>query len=73
MEKEISKAYQKGDFTVIWKPKKCIHSGECVRRLPKVYKPKEKRWVQTEHATQEQLIDQINHCPSGALSYRLKE
>lgn len=73
MEKEIIKEYHTDDLTVIWKPKTCIHAGECVKRLPKVYKPKEKRWVQPEHATKEELINQINHCPSKALTYRLKE
>lgn len=73
MEKEIIRTYQKDDLTIIWKPKICIHAGECVKRLSQVYKPKEKRWIQPEHATKEELIDQINHCPSGALSYRLNQ
>ena len=73
MEKEIIKEYKTDELTILWKPKTCIHAGECVRRLPKVYKPKEKRWVQPENASTQELTDQINHCPSGALSYRLNE
>lgn len=73
MKKEIVKEYEKDELVIIWKPKMCIHAGECVKRLPEVYKPKEKRWVQPENATKEALIDQINHCPSGALSYRIKQ
>ncbi len=39
MEKEIVKEYAKGDLTILWKPKKCIHAATCVKTLPKVYDP----------------------------------
>ena len=64
------KEYPKGDFTVIWKPEKCIHAGECVKRLPQVYNPKAKPWISPENASVEELKKQIDACPSGALSYR---
>lgn len=70
-ENEIIKEYSNGDLTIIWKPKTCIHSAECVKRLPEVYKPNEKPWIQIENATTDQLKAQIDTCPSGALSYRL--
>jgi hypothetical protein len=41
--------------------------------LPEVYKPKERPWVNPYNATTEQLIDQVNHCPSGALTVKLNE
>lgn len=65
------KEYPNGEITVIWKPELCIHSGNCVHMLPKVYNPKERPWVKPENATKEQLITQIDCCPSGALSYRI--
>jgi len=67
---EKVKAYPKGDFTVIWKPKKCIHAGECVKRLPQVYNPKARPWITPENASIEALKTQIDACPSGALSYK---
>lgn len=67
--RDIVKEYKKGDFTIVWKPAKCIHSEVCVKRLPEVYRPKEKPWIQPEHAGVEALKAQINDCPSGALSY----
>jgi uncharacterized Fe-S cluster protein YjdI len=70
-EKEIVKEYSNGDLTVIWKPKKCIHSGICVKTLPDVYDPKGRPWIKPENASRESLISQIDTCPSGALSYRL--
>lgn len=67
---EISKEYSKDNLTVIWKPKKCIHSGVCVKMLPNVYDPKAKPWISPENASAEALKGQIHNCPSGALSYR---
>lgn len=66
------KEYHNGDMTIVWEPEKCIHAAECVKRLPKVYNPREKPWMKPENASVEDLKDQIDHCPSGALSYYLK-
>ena len=73
MEREIVKKYSNGELTVVWKPKKCIHAGECVKALPQVYNPKEKPWIKAENATTEELKAQINKCPSGALSYLMND
>ena len=67
-KREIVKKYSNNDITVLWKHAKCIHAGECVKRLPKVYKPSEKPWITVENASTEELRNQINACPSGALS-----
>lgn len=67
--KEIVKKYSNDDITILWKPKTCIHAAECVKRLPKVYKPREKPWLIIENATTYELKEQINACPSGALTY----
>ncbi|AKA35259.1 MAG: hypothetical protein CMH48_01785 [Muricauda sp.] len=72
MEKEIVKEYSNGELTVIWKPKKCIHSEICVKTLPEVYRPNEKPWIKPGNATIDQLKDQISKCPSGALTYSIK-
>ena len=73
MEREIVKEYTNADFTVIWKPKKCIHSGICVKTLPKVYDPNGKPWIKPENASIAELKSQISKCPSGALTYRMKD
>ena len=62
--------YSNGELTIIWQPDLCQHSGICVKTLPQVYNPKERPWVKIENATTDELIAQINKCPSGALSYR---
>ena len=57
-----------GKLTVIWQPKKCIHSEICVKMLPQVYNPKERPWAKPENATPEEIRKQVSKCPSGALS-----
>ena len=37
MSKKIH--YSNNDITIVWNPEICIHAAECVKRLPKVYKP----------------------------------
>lgn len=71
MDKKIE--YTNGEITIIWQPNICQHTGICVRTLPQVYRPQERPWIKIENATTEQLIDQINKCPSGALSYRMNK
>lgn len=69
MENEKIIKYKNEDITILWKPALCIHSGECVKALPKVYNPKERPWVKIENATTPELKSQISKCPSKALSY----
>ena len=69
MEKKIE--YSTNEITVIWKPNLCMHSGICAKTLPKVYNPSVRKWIKPENATTEELIAQINKCPSKALSYRI--
>lgn len=69
---ETTKEYSNGEITVLWKPKKCIHAGECVKRLPEVYNPDKRPWISVENASTEELRNQIEACPSGALTYRME-
>jgi putative redox protein len=66
-EKQIR--YTNGEVTVVWKPEFCKHSGRCVTQLPKVFNLNQKPWVNMEGATTEQIMEQVNKCPTGALSY----
>lgn len=66
----ITKEYSNGEVTIVWKPDNCIHSGNCVRLLPKVYRPKERPWIRPEFADGQTLINQVAQCPSGALSIK---
>lgn len=66
---EIVKHYSNGEITIVWKPALCIHAGVCWRMLPEVYRPAERPWIRIENATTEQLKEQIDKCPSRALTY----
>jgi uncharacterized Fe-S cluster protein YjdI len=68
-DRDIKKNYSNGELTIVWQPKKCIHSGICVKTLPMVYHPNEKPWIKIENAATEELKSQVDKCPSGALSY----
>lgn len=70
---DITKKYSNGEVTIIWKPADCIHSGNCFRGLHEVFDPRKKPWITPQHATTEQIINQVKKCPSGALSYFLNE
>lgn len=72
-EREIVKKYEKGELTILWKPKICIHAAICVQMLPDVYNPNEKPWINAENASMEALKSQISKCPSGALTYEMKD
>ena len=69
----MTKEYKTDDLTIIWQPKKCTHAGICFRTLPKVYNLQARPWCRPENATTEELIAQIEACPSGALSYKLNK
>jgi uncharacterized Fe-S cluster protein YjdI len=70
MPNQNIKEYSNGEVTVLWDSSKCIHSANCVKNLPEVFKPKEKPWVQMENSTSENIISTVNKCPSGALSLK---
>jgi len=67
--KNITKQYTNGEVTVVWKPDLCIHSGICVRGLPEVFNTKASPWIHIEGADTDKIINQVEACPSGALSY----
>ncbi|GAB1449440.1 (4Fe-4S)-binding protein [Bacteroidota bacterium] len=69
MSNEI-KTYTNGEITIVWESSKCIHSGNCVKNNPAVFKPKEKPWIHPENSSSKEIMETINKCPSGALSYR---
>lgn len=71
--KDITREYTNGEVVVVWKPAICIHSGICARGLRKVFRPKEQPWINMESATSVEIVEQIKKCPSGALSFRMKD
>lgn len=65
---DIKKEYTNGEITVVWKPKVCIHSENCIQ-LSEVFNQHNRPWISPEGASSERIANQIDKCPSGALSY----
>lgn len=70
MDKPTLKEYTNGEVTVQWKPGECIHSGICLRGLPKVFNLKQRPWVDMGAATSEDIVGLVRNCPSKALSIK---
>lgn len=54
---------------VNWDEKACIHSANCVKSLPQVFKIEVGRFViDPSAASEEEVRSVVAKCPSGALS-----
>ena len=67
--KDLKKEYSNGEVTIVWQNSKCIHSANCVKNNPDVFKNKEKPWITPKNSATEKIIETVNKCPSGALTY----
>ena len=65
----LKKEYTNGEVTVVWQSGKCIHSGICVKNNPDVFQPKEKPWIKINGSSTEKIIETVQKCPSGALTF----
>ena len=66
---EIIKEYTNGEITVVWKPATCIHSRRCWTELKEVFNPKDRPWVHLDGSTSDRIMEQVDRCPSKALTY----
>ncbi|HLW69262.1 MAG TPA: (4Fe-4S)-binding protein [Candidatus Binataceae bacterium] len=56
---------------VTWDSKVCIHSGNCVKTLPEVFKVENGKFViEPAAADESRLRGAIAACPSGALKLK---
>ena len=54
---------------VNWDENKCCHAGVCVSSLPEVFKIENGQFViDTTQASDSEIRDVVNQCPSGALN-----
>lgn len=47
----------------------CSHREHCIHQAPKVFKRRAKPWIDPDAQDEEETIQAIKMCPSGALSY----
>ncbi len=56
--------------TVTFDSVRCIHAQECIKGLPGVFNLDARPWIQPDAAGAGELIEVVERCPSGALTYR---
>lgn len=57
------------DITVIYNPTVCINAEHCANQLSNVFKQYVIPWIDLDADTNENIINQIKKCPSGALQF----
>ena len=65
--------YKNDKLVVRYDPAICIHAGECLRGLPSVFNLSRKPWINVDGTSAAAIIEQVQRCPSGALTYELLE
>lgn len=70
MDDNKEHTYSNGEVTIVWRKERCMHSKRCWLGLPAVFKPGERPWIRPEGAGSGAIVDQVERCPSGALSIR---
>lgn len=51
----------------------CAHAGFCTERLESVFKMGQEPWIDPDGASAQAIVETIEQCPSGALSYTIDE
>jgi CDGSH-type Zn-finger protein/uncharacterized Fe-S cluster protein YjdI len=49
----------------------CSHAAECINNLPSVFKLNSRPWIDPDASEVNKIVDTIEKCPSGALSYSI--
>ncbi len=64
-----TKKYGNDEITINWKPSLCCRSKICRNNLPEVFNSSENPWINAGTVDTKRITDQIDKCPSKALSY----
>lgn len=51
----------------------CAHAGVCTDNLSAVFRMKQEPWIDPDAASVEDIVNTIQNCPSGALSYSVDQ
>jgi uncharacterized Fe-S cluster protein YjdI len=68
-EKKFEKHYTNGEITIVWNSDLCTHVAYCFTELPEVFDPSERPWINAKGASTQRIIEQVNRCPTGALTF----
>jgi CDGSH-type Zn-finger protein/uncharacterized Fe-S cluster protein YjdI len=70
-KKKVDYPGEKAD--VQWDESLCIHIGECGRAANALFVGGRKPWCNPDEASVEDVVDVVERCPSGALTYLRKD
>ena len=71
-DKNINK-YPSGEVDVFWDGRLCIHVGECTRAKGELFVGGRDPWCDPDRASVEEAVDVVERCPTGALTYAVKD
>lgn len=66
----MPKTYAGEDIEIGFEMKRCIHARNCFLKLPQVFDPARRPWVDPDAAPVEEIAAMIRTCPSGALTFK---
>jgi len=66
----LRKVYRGKDIEVSFDLDQCVHIGECLRGLPRVFQLRRRPWVLPDEGDIDAVIETVLRCPSGALQFR---
>lgn len=69
--KTIPNVFSNDEITVTYNPGQCINAERCAKELSSVFRSSVIPWIDLDGAPTDQIIKQINRCPSGALKFQL--
>lgn len=64
-----TRTYEREGLRVHWNATLCTHAAECIRALPHVFNPMARPWIDIDAASTDEIVDAIERCPTGALTY----
>lgn len=66
----MRRTYRGSSIEVSFDLDRCIHIGECLRGLPRVFELDRRPWILPDEADADAVAEVVERCPSGALQYR---
>jgi CDGSH-type Zn-finger protein/uncharacterized Fe-S cluster protein YjdI len=64
------RSYTGTDIEIGFEMDRCIHARNCFLKLPAVFDPSRRAWVDPDAAPAEEIAAMVRTCPSGALTFR---
>jgi len=68
---ELTREYTGRGIRVEWYASRCIHVGECIRAMPRVFDSRRRPWVDLtfSEAEADAVAEAVLRCPTGALHF----